>query len=51
MQVSEIDNVKIYNLSVGKALPDVSSAYCFLTYKTEKLIKLISLYLVFLTLL
>lgn len=23
MQVSEIDNVKIYNLSVGKSIPDV----------------------------
>lgn len=25
MQVSEIDNVKIYNLSFGKSLPDVSN--------------------------
>lgn len=26
MQVSEIDNVKIYNLSAGKSLPEVSSS-------------------------
>lgn len=30
MQVSEIDSVKIYNLSAGKSLPDVSNTFCFL---------------------
>lgn len=29
MQVSEIDNVKIYNLSAGKSLPEVTFVNCY----------------------
>lgn len=37
MQVVEIDNVKIYNLSAGKSLPDVSGYFHF-NYVRKKMI-------------
>lgn len=47
MQVFEIDNVKIYNLSAGKSLPDVSTLLLLLQFSRAILVQLLQSFILF----